>query len=59
MTPRAAFGVTPLEEGGTPLDRRSRIFGCPGLGHLAPERLVFGGRFKHKRSVRRDEGRLT
>ena len=48
MTPRAAFGVTPLGEGGTPLDRRSRIFGCPGLGALlAPEEGFVAGRFAY------------
>jgi len=40
MTPRAAFGVTPLK-GGTPLDRQSRIFGCPGLGGISLRRRIW------------------
>jgi hypothetical protein len=58
-SPRAAFGVTPLGEGGTPLDRRSRIFGCSGLGHFAPERAAFGSAIRAQRSARRSEGWLA
>jgi hypothetical protein len=58
MTPRAAFDVTPLK-GGTPLDRRSRIFGCSGFGALRSGKRIRGSAVRSQRFVRRDEGRLT